>query len=447
MPASNRFFSATSRRKALAASLAGALGLAAADASATCPSLVATSCADSGAGSLRDIIACADSGDTVDLTQLACSTISLNSRLNVTQADLTLNGPGADQLTIDGGFHDRVLLHHIFSNVGTLSISGATITRGYYSGAGPKGGCISSGASVTLAYSRVSLCTVNATTTQAAIGGGIYTYGDLTLTHSTVTKNQATSLIANGHARGGGVAVNYNFSAKYSTISGNDAQATTATYSRGGGIYAPRRDFTLAESTVSGNSAGIAAGIDANIASTRAMLISNSTISRNKGIDWPALYTQHTTTIRNSTIAFNQATANSAAVEAFNASLDLQSTIIADNLGAGVEFDLSGSSVVVSGADNLIRSTGLTVPGSLIGSCPRLGPLTANGGPTLTHPLLSGSLAIESGNNNAALGVDQRGSGFGRVVGTGADIGAYERQPGAIDDRLFKSGLELGCDE
>src|SRR5262249_29043734 len=39
----------------------------------------ASSCADSGAGSLRDLAAAAISGDTIDLTNLTCSRITLTS--------------------------------------------------------------------------------------------------------------------------------------------------------------------------------------------------------------------------------------------------------------------------------------------------------------------------------------------------------------------------------
>jgi len=41
--------------------------------------------------------------------------------------------------------------------------------------------------------------------------------------------------------------------------------------------------------------------------------------------------------------------------------------------------------------------------------------------------LLDGSPAIDRGNNEAGLLYDQRGIGFPRVKGVGADIGAYER--------------------
>ena len=45
----------------------------------------------------------------------------------------------------------------------------------------------------------------------------------------------------------------------------------------------------------------------------------------------------------------------------------------------------------------------------------------------MTHALLEGSPAIDHGNNEAGLDYDQRGTGFPRVQGTQADIGAFER--------------------
>ena len=60
--------------------------------------------------------------------------------------------------------------------------------------------------------------------------------------------------------------------------------------------------------------------------------------------------------------------------------------------------------------------------------CGRSGlqPLAYNGGPTRTHALRLDSIAIDAGNNAADLPSDQRGPGFARVVGTAADIGAFE---------------------
>ncbi len=62
-----------------------------------------------------------------------------------------------------------------------------------------------------------------------------------------------------------------------------------------------------------------------------------------------------------------------------------------------------------------------------------LGALANNGGPTMTHALLAGSNAINTGANGNALDpegqpltTDQRGVGFPRIVDTTVDVGAYE---------------------
>lgn len=99
----------------------------------------------------------------------------------------------------------------------------------------------------------------------------------------------------------------------------------------------------------------------------------------------------------------------------------------------------------------------MTLPsgqGNLTGVCPLLGPIRDNGGSTYTHALLSGSPAIDAGNNTANdphTGVpalyDQRGQEpsvpplYERVSGISADIGAYEVQK---DDIVFDAGFD-GC--
>ena len=96
------------------------------------------------------------------------------------------------------------------------------------------------------------------------------------------------------------------------------------------------------------------------------------------------------------------------------------------------------------------RGSGLTpapvgspdVNGNLIGGSlfdtgidAKLGLLTDNGGPTLTHALLPGSPAINAGDPAAVAGVDgvpvhdQRGAPFTRVYGGRIDIGAVEMLP------------------
>ena len=60
-----------------------------------------------------------------------------------------------------------------------------------------------------------------------------------------------------------------------------------------------------------------------------------------------------------------------------------------------------------------------------------LGPLQDNGGPTLTHALLPGSPAINTGDPNFTPPpiYDQRGSPFVRVFNGRIDIGSFEVQP------------------
>jgi hypothetical protein len=67
---------------------------------------------------------------------------------------------------------------------------------------------------------------------------------------------------------------------------------------------------------------------------------------------------------------------------------------------------------------------GFTNSHSLNNALAFLGPLTNNGGPTLTMALLPGSLAIDAGDTSAAPASDQRG--FPRPAGAAADIGALE---------------------
>jgi hypothetical protein len=66
-------------------------------------------------------------------------------------------------------------------------------------------------------------------------------------------------------------------------------------------------------------------------------------------------------------------------------------------------------------------------------------PLADNGGPTRTHALRAGSPAEDAGNNASGDPSDQRGTGFPRVIGPSADIGAFE---GVDADAIFFDGFD-----
>src|SRR5476651_2860583 len=86
-------------RPLVTALVLGLGGLASAVATAT--TLPVTSCADSGTGSLRQVVHDATSLDTVDLSKLTCSQISLTTgAIAVGQDSLSIIGPGAEKLTL-----------------------------------------------------------------------------------------------------------------------------------------------------------------------------------------------------------------------------------------------------------------------------------------------------------------------------------------------------------
>lgn len=127
--------------------------------------LVVTTTADSGVGSLRQAIADANSNpgaDTISFNLSNCPClIALTSALPTITDSLTLSGPGAEMLALDGGDLVRVL------EIGNIpvAVSEVTVQNGYANG----------------------------------LGGGISSYGPLTLTNVAVLSNTANS--------GGGVAV------------------------------------------------------------------------------------------------------------------------------------------------------------------------------------------------------------------------------------------------
>ena len=96
--------------------------------------------------------------------------------------------------------------------------------------------------------------------------------------------------------------------------------------------------------------------------------------------------------------------------------------------------------MLLTGANDLIIAADGPLPPDTLRVDPLLAPLADNGGPTLTHALSAGSPAIDTGNDAAGFDFDQRGSGYVRVSGIAADIGAYETQP---PDIIFADGFEL----
>ena len=86
---------------------------------------------DSGAGSLRACIAAATSGSTITFSSsLAGQTITLTSGHLVIGTNLTIQGLGANQLTISGGNAARVFDIATGSNAVSVTIENLTIANG-----------------------------------------------------------------------------------------------------------------------------------------------------------------------------------------------------------------------------------------------------------------------------------------------------------------------------
>jgi hypothetical protein len=386
-------------------------------------------------GTLRKAFSCAGNDDTIDLSQLQCSTITLGAALVSPVVSLTLVGPASGTLTLDGNGQSRVLVHNGGAD-DTLTIDHLTLANGHYEKpfglGGGTGGCVYSTGSVALNFSTVTSCYASATNADA-LGGAIYAINAVDLYRSTVSGSTAQG---NGRAPsvGGGIYA-HTIDLNQSTVSGNTA-ASANSLSFGGGVAAGV--IHAKSSTVSGNKADRDAGIDGSHVD-----LTDSTVSGNQtfaGGRIGGVYAREDVRIIGSTIAANTSDDNYAAGLFLSTAVlsDIESSIIAGNKAGGVELDLGSSRVQpIPGHNNLIMAlqAGTAVPVDTLTVDPLLGPLQDNGGSTQTHALLQGSQAIDHGSNSGGQPSDQRGRP--REVGGLADIGAYEFDP----DSIFTTGF------
>ena len=147
--------------------------------------LTVTNANNTGAGSLRQAIADAADGDTIDFSNFfnSARTISFTVITNeiTINKNLTITGPGSALLTIDAGTFGRVF--NISDNTKTVSISGMKLTNGKVTGLGGSGGAIFNASTTTLTDLIV-------TSNQASVfGGGIASTGPLTIDTSSISLN------------------------------------------------------------------------------------------------------------------------------------------------------------------------------------------------------------------------------------------------------------------
>lgn len=314
----------------------------------------ASPCASGSCTTLRDAITQANNDNTKDTIVFSSSlklpaVITLTSDLPTITTSLTIQGPGANLLTISGGGTGVGTEFFVGSGYPTIAInvviSGLTIANANSQNGGGLQNYGSTGGSLT-----IEGCAF--TGNVAEQGGGIYNYsGTLIVSDSTFSGNSTANSLSNGP--GGGI-----YNGSYGT-----------------GYGYPAGNLTVVNSTFYNNSANQTSygqgGAIFNDTGASATVI-NSTISGNSANDGGGISNAGTLTLVNSIVSGNTAISNA-------------------DLGGYTDNGTSGNEIGIS-AINLAK-------------------LGYYGGATQTMPPLTGSYALNSGIYQAGVvpGTDQRG--------------------------------------
>jgi CSLREA domain-containing protein len=306
------------------------------------------------------------------------NSITLGSALDTIGHNVNINGPGADQLVIDGNDTYRIF---VVGSGRTVTIDGLVLAYGFASGVGEN-------------------------------GAGVLNNGDLTVTNSIIASNQTPNSGAGIYNNGGTLTIRTStFVDQNFSVSGPATQNGGAIYNNGSVASAT---VNIINSTFNGNFADNSGGAVMNDGASATMTITNSTISQNG--------------------TFGDA----GGIRNNGGTVNLRNTIVGDNFSIDTDhYDVFGT--FVSLGHNLISvsdgSTGFGISGDQVGSIdaplnPGLEFLGNNGGTTPTMALRGGSPAIDAGDDCVLSGcsptvtTDQRG--VTRPQGAHVDIGAYE---------------------
>ena len=355
--------------------------------------------------SLREAVEAANSSATDDTINFApdLRTVTLDSEIVINNAGaLTINGPGASALTIDGGPGTNRIF---YTNQAIVNISGVTLTGGNGTGANYS----SHGGAIYEYLGSLTLDSVCVTgNTAAGFGGGAAFWGRIT-SHTGIL-NSTFSYNTAGQGGGGFSTIeSFYLTVVNSTITSNDAQHS------GGGFDSSEDTFTtLRNVTITNNTARVGGGIN---------------------VDGGDL------NFGNTIVAGNRATLTNAPPEINSDCLCTSVTSAGTNLVG----DSPGDSMNTGTIHLAYRPT------DVLDTDPLLGSLRNYGGTTPTHALKVRSPAIDKGLNALAvdpssgrkLSFDQRGSGYPRILaGYGidlatVDIGAFEFAPNGDEANTY----------
>jgi predicted outer membrane repeat protein len=347
--------------------------------SAAATTLVVYNNNDVGAGSLRQAISdntALGGSNTISFSNIVTGTITLSTNL-VINAAVTIQGPGANLLTISGNGSDRIFM----INAGPVSISGLRIANGHTGGAG--GGGIYSAA----VFSQLNIrdCVFENNSSAGGNGGAIrYVDNAGSILNTTFHGNTA--------AQGGAIMNANGLSITNCTFTGNSANDPA--FGWGGAIF------------------DNAQGNNGNTEINSCTIVGNTATKLGGGI----VRSSNAVYVRNSIIAQNTASANP------------------DTYGGG-GFVSQGYNLIGNTGTNL----DWTAVGDQVGTSaspinPRVGSLQDNGGPVPTIALLPGSPALDQGRAGTSTDARGRPRPFTNAIppavqGDHADIGAYELSP------------------
>jgi predicted outer membrane repeat protein len=392
---------------------------------------------DSGPGSLRQALANANNGDRINFA--VTGAITLTSAGLVVDKNVTISGPGADQLSIVGnqgpfvfsvnanatiatisGLTIRNAQVGIWNNQGTVSVINCVLSGNSFTGLYNYAAGGSDGASMTVANSIISnnagegainwlpsdgggcACMTITDSVVSNNTNGIFNIGDafpgaasLTVVNSNVSDNNHGGInnIANGGIGGSATATIVR-----TTVSGNSAGGVFISAGQGSA------EVTITNCTISGNSTY--GGIKAvNFFSSPAanLSVANSTISGNSAPDsGGGIYASALTnfSIVNSTISGNSAGTSGGGINNFASSLHVANSTITGNsaaFGGGIYNDEQFSVVEISNTilnagtlgENIFNNGGtVTSDGYNLSSDDGGGYLTGPGDQINTDPLL-----------------------------------------------------------
>ena len=334
-------------------------------------------------------------------------------------------------------------------------------TSGGLGGNGGEGGGMYISVGNTATLSRVNIDNNTAGDgSDGGDGGGLEIIsGAVTMTDCTVRNNSSGQGSTNGSAQGGigGGILNFGqLTMLNCLVSGNSTKATARNDGSGGGSGAgiltlgPSTTANITNSTISGNDASPQNGHGGGIfSSSNPLTLTNVTITDNTGCSCGGSHNGqgvvaagNTTIVRNTIVAGNGDPSTPDVTGVF--------TSQGHNLIGKATAGGSGTSGDQTGFTNGVNGDQVGTLASPIDA--KLGAFGDNGGPTPTHKPLSGSPALDAGDNalakdasNNTLTTDQRGAGrFANSAGPGTgtvDIGAFEFHP-VLEDITDKSTLQ-----